>query len=236
VGFESEIDDILRELLREPGMVAAALAKNGEDPFPDEIAATPSLGEIRRLPLGSGMELVVLLDGPAASPDLAAALERCTREVRACTRMWGRELPQVSKLGRAPRSKQALLSRITTYLEAFAITQGALGAAVLRGPEVVTVGGRLDEAHLARLAFLRKRVDAEAEKHRGKSSHAEVSGEDFYACSFWFDAYLVTFFDKPYALDFVRHRARLVTRELAALLPHLDDPPNAPAKLSPLPD
>ena len=232
MAFEEELDDILRELVREPGVIAAALAKTGEDPFAGETQG----GELRRAPLGGGAELVVLVPLPDEHPGVAAALERASREIRALTRMYQREPPALSMLGRAPRTRQALLARIGRYLDAFAATQGAVGVALLRGAQVVATGGALDEARIDRLAFVRKRVDAEAEKQRGKSSHAEVHGDDFFACSFWFDAYLIAFFEGAYALDFVRHRVRLVARELAAILPHLDEPPEAPAKLNPLPE
>jgi hypothetical protein len=231
MAFEDEIDDILRELLRAPGVIAAALARAGDDPFLGETQG----GEPRRLPLGGGAELVTLVEREERA-ELGATLERAVREIRACLKVWGQEAPELSLLGRVPRTRQALVARIARYLEAFATSQGAVGAVVVRGTEVVAVGGTIDEERLERLAFLRKRVDAEADKLRGRSSHADLSGEDFFACSFWFDAYLVAFFDKPWALDFVRHRARLVTRELAAILPHLDEPPEAPAKISPLPD
>jgi hypothetical protein len=233
MAFEDELDDILRELLREPGVIAAALARTGEEPF----AAETNAGVQRRLPLGGGVELVALVDAEGQGrSELSGAFERCARELRACTRVWGREPPELSLMGRTPRTRQALLARIGRFLEAFANTQGAVGACVLRGPEVVAIGGAIDEARMDRLAFLRKRVDAAGDKLRGKTSHAAIDGEDFFACSFGFDAYLVAFFDKPWSLDFVRHRVKMVTRELASILPHLDDPPEAPAKISPLPE
>jgi len=59
---------------------------------------------------------------------------------------------------------------------------------------------------------------------------------DFYAVSFWFDACLIVFFSGPYSSDFMRHRARRVTRELANLLPELDDPTLDPVQAAPIPD
>jgi hypothetical protein len=61
-------------------------------------------------------------------------------------------------------------------------------------------------------------------------------GDDVYARSFWFDAYLVIYFrDAGWALDFVRHRARAVCRALALILPHLEIEPPTPANVRPLP-
>jgi hypothetical protein len=109
-------------------------------------------------------------------------------------------------------------------------------ALVLRGPELVATSGVIDPALRDRLPFLRRRVDAEAGRRRGRSSHAEVVGDDVYVRSFWFDAYLIAFFTGPgWSIDFVRHRARAVARELATVLPHLSDDPRDPANVRPLP-
>ena len=70
----------------------------------------------------------------------------------------------------------------------------------------------------------------------GANAHAELGGEDFYALSFWYGGCLVGFFSRPYASDFVRHRTRLVTRELAHLLSLLDEPSHDPVQTSPRPD
>lgn len=230
MAFESEVDDILRELLRAPGTLAARLAAVGGDAEGD--------GE-RRLPLGVGAELVVTVaDEPPA--ELAQTIEQAARELRSCIRRYGLEaIPEVRLSGRAPRSRAVLLRRVESLLAAFAAMHGAVAVALLRGTDVVAVGGALDGERADRLAFLRKRVDAVAERQRGKSSHGEVVGDDVYARSFWFDAYLVVFFSgsagSEWSVDFVRHRARAVARELAVVLPHLDDDPPAPASIRPVP-
>ena len=229
MAFETEVDDILRELLRAPGTLAARLGAVGG---PSEEA-----GE-QRLPLGAGAELVVAVaDG--AAPELAQTLSQAARELRACIRRYGLEtVPEVRLVGRAPRSRAVLLRRTEALLGAFAAMHGAVGAALLRGPELLAVGGTIDTERKERLPFLRKRVDAAAARERGKTSHGEVVGDDVYARSFWFDAYLVVFFDvaaSQWSVDFVRHRARAVARELAVVLPHLDDDPPSPANVRPLP-
>ncbi|MBI4512286.1 MAG: hypothetical protein HY698_21820 [Deltaproteobacteria bacterium] len=233
MGFEDEIDDILRELVRERGAFAAGLADAGEDPFSEEDAQGRSK---ERMPLGGGTELVVLID-PSAVEDLKGAIERAARELRSCVRRWNPEsLAGFQVLGRLPRGRTAILRRISRYLEAFVHVHGAACAVVLRGSQVLSWSGNLDEIRRERLPFLRKRVDAEAARKRGKTSHAEVHGEDVYARSFGFDGYLVVFFERPYSLDFVRYRARTVTRELALLLPHLDDDPPASTQIRPRPE
>jgi len=229
VGWEAELDDILRELLREPGAVGVSLARAETS----EAAEGPRFS----VPLGEGIELRVTttLEPPV---DLANAAERAVRELRACLRRSGVSLasaPEVSLWGRVPRSRAALLERVTRLLEALAANLHATAVTVLRGDGIVASAGALDEVRRERLTFLRKRVDAEAARKRGTSSHAEVVSPDVYARSFWFDAYLALFFDHAYSVDFARHRARIVAREIGRLLPHLDDDPDAPAVVKPLP-
>jgi hypothetical protein len=229
VAFESEVDDILRELLREPGTLTARLAAAGSTDDLDQ-------PDDRRLPLGSGAELVVAV-GDGAPPALPEVIERAARDLRACIRRYGlASVPEVRLTGRAPRSRAALLRRTQELLAAFAAMHGANSALLLRGPELVASSGPVDIERRERLPFLRKRIDAEAARRRGRSSHAEVVGDDVYARSFWFDAYLVVFFGGPsWSLDFVRHRALAVARELALVLPHLEPDPPAPANIRPLP-
>jgi hypothetical protein len=225
VAFESEVDDILRELLRAPGTLTARLAAAGS-------ADADAEAEERRLPLGANAELVVAVADGAPSE----AIERAARELAACIRRYGlAAVPEVRLVGRVPRSRALLVRRVEELLGAFAAMHGARVALLLRGPELVATSGPLEPEQRERLVFLRKRVDAEAGRRRGRSSHAEVTGDDVYVRSFWFDAYLVAFFAGPgWSLDFVRHRARAVARELAAVLPHLDDDPGDPANVRPL--
>jgi hypothetical protein len=229
VAFEQEVDDILRELLRERGAIGARVVSAGDA---DELAG---VAHARRA-LGHGAELVVTV-GALADPELPAAIERAARELRACIRRHGVErVPEVTLVGRVPRPRAALLAKARAFLEALAAMHGALSALVLRGGQIVAEGGAVDAAQRERLTFLRKRIDAEAARRRGRSSHAEIVGDDVYARSFWFDAYLVIFFAGPgFAVDFVRHRARAVARALAVILPHLDDEPPSPANVRPLP-
>jgi hypothetical protein len=110
-----------------------------------------------------------------------------------------------------------------------------VNAAVVRHSELLSSAEPLDELQRERIPFTVKRVNAEAARRR-THSHAEVAGDDFFAVSFYFDAHLIAFFDGVYALDFVRHRAKLVTRELSHLLALLDEPPVDPAQAMPIPE
>ncbi len=227
MAFESEIDDILRELLREPGALSAIVATAG---------AVDVEASVQRMALGGGAELVVAT-APVPPPELPAAIERAARDLRACIRRHGvTEVPEVKLVGRAPRTRAALVGKVTDLLAALSAMHRAAGAVLLRGNEILATGGALDETHRAQLGFLRRRLDAEALKHRGRTSHAEIVGEDFYSRSFWFGAYLVIFFaESGFAVDFVRHRARATCRLLSVVLPYLEPEPPTPANVRPLP-
>ena len=97
----------------------------------------------------------------------------------------------------------------------------------------LVVGDRLgfaapDDVEASRWPFLARRALA---THAPGSSHGEVVDPDAYAMSFWYEAALIVLLGEPYAIDFVRHRARQVARELANLLPLLEPDPEAPAAI-----
>src|SRR5436190_1170323 len=74
--------------------------------------------QLRRLPLGAGAELVVML-AAGAPAELAAAIERAARELRACLRYHEEEgVPSVQLVGRVPRSRAVLVRKMTQLLEA----------------------------------------------------------------------------------------------------------------------
>ena len=229
VAFETEVDDILRELLRAPGTLAARLGAVG-GPSEEE-------GE-QRLPLGAGAELVVsVADG--AAPALEQTLNQAARELRACIRRYGLEtVPEVRLVGRVPRSRAALLKRTEALLAAFAAMHGAVGAASLRGPELLAVGG--DDRHRAQASACRfcasastRRRPSSAARPRTARSWATTSspGPSGSTLTWWCSSTS----RRAWSVDFVRHRARAVARELAVVMPHLDDDPPAPANVRPLP-
>src|SRR5436309_12312214 len=122
VEFENDADDILRELLREPGALSAVVSRAG--------AYAPEEGEAQRHALGSEAELVVATATPL-TPELAAAIDRAARDLRACIRRYGlTQVPELHLLGRAPRSRAALLRKATDLLAAVAEMHGAAAAVV----------------------------------------------------------------------------------------------------------
>ena len=233
--LKDELRQLLRELATTTGAVSVAIA------HPDQ----PELDA----PDGDGVDdasthnLAVLRAGfPCAEdpPDpngRAAALERTARALRACARRWDvGTLPPVAypETARSPRA--LILSRIESYLGALAATLGMENAVVTLRGRLVASAQPLSELHRAQIPFTVRRVAAEADRQRGSSSHAELGGEDFYALSFWYGGCFVGFFARPYSYDFVRHRTRLVTRELSHLLSLLDEPTHDPVQTAPLPD
>jgi hypothetical protein len=138
---------------------------------------------------------------------------------------------------RSPRG--LILSRVQSYLYALVGSLGMDNAVVTLRGRVLASARPLGELHRAQIPFTVRRVAAEIERRRGTSSpssHAELAGEDFYALGFWYGGCLVGFFSRAYSTDFVRHRARLVTRELSHLLSLLDEPLHDPAQTAPRPD
>lgn len=167
----------------------------------------------------------------------AAAVERAVRALRAAGRRWEAErLPVMSVAAEAgaPHDRR-VRERIAAFLEALANIQRARAVAITLRGRVVASSVPLDELERERLPFLLRRVAVEAERQEGRA-HAELADPDVYVASFWFEAALVAFFDSPYAVDFFRHRARMVMRELSQLLAMLEEPPPGSASMAPIPE
>ncbi|HLU67533.1 MAG TPA: hypothetical protein VKZ63_14725 [Kofleriaceae bacterium] len=239
--LKDELRQLLRELAAATGAASVSIAhpdQHDGDVVPDEAAAAAP--HSMAVPVGGGAVLRAGFLYPEDPPDpngRAAALERTARALRSCARRWDvATLPPVSypESARSPRS--LILARIESYLRALVSTLSMENAAVTLRGRLVTSARPLGELHREQIPFTVRRVAAEVERRRGTSSHAELAGEDFYALSFWYGGCLIGFFSSPYAPDFVRHRTRLVTRELAHLLSMLDEPPSDPVQTAPRPE
>lgn len=230
--LEAALKEILRELAAAAKAERVALVPSGAGATVDD----PGAGPVRRdVPLGG--KAVLRIEGGEAPGEigLPQLLDQAARSVRACLRRYqADEPPALSWPDPATAPRDRVLARIRTYLRALLSCQGMRNAVVLHHGAVVTSAEPLADRHRARLAFTTRRVDAEAARADG-TSHADIVDDDCYATSFYYDAHVVAFFDAPYSADFVRHRVRLVTRELAELLGMLEPDPGDPADSAPRP-
>jgi hypothetical protein len=219
VELADEVRAALRELVDEIGAVSARIVEHD-----DLRIGVPA----RTLPLGGGEYLrVELATRRGREADVEAAFDRVTRQLRAIRRRWEvARLPEVSVSPGVQPTNDRIAERIEGYLRALASVDRASNAFVTRGTQLVAAARTPDDLEATRWPFLARRALA---THAPHSSHGEVIDPDAYAMSFWYDAALVILLAEPYALDFVRHRARQVARELANLLPLLEPDPGAPA-------
>jgi len=215
--LDDEIRHILKDLCADTGVVAAAVTE-----APDERSGVPA----RALPLGGKSFLrVELASRSRRGDDLEAAMERAARAIRAAARRWDTaDLPEVAVGPGRGAATDRVRERIGAYLQALAAIQHGQNALVVVKGQVVASARPLQAIEEARWPFIARRAAAAAERTRG-SSHADLADPDFYAATFWYGAVLILYFSAPYATDFVRHRARLVARELAKLLPLLEPDP-----------
>jgi hypothetical protein len=223
--IEDEVREVLRELIAEIGAVSARIVEH--DGIRTGIPA-------RTLALGGGEYLRVELPTRVTREqgrehDVEAAFERATRQLRAIRRRWEvARLPEVVVAPGAAPDNERVIDRIRTYMRGLASIDRATNAFVTRKALLIASAAPPDEVESTRWPFLARRALA---THAPGSSHGEVVDPDAYAMSFWYDATLVVLLAEPYALDFVRHRCRLVARELAHLLPLLEPDPEAPAAI-----
>jgi hypothetical protein len=216
-----EVRAALRELVEEIGAVSARILEHD-----DLRTGVPA----RTLALGGGEYLrVELPTRHSRDADVEAAFDRTVRQLRAIRRRWEvARLPEVSVSPGAQPTSGLVAERIEGYLRALASIDRASNAFVTRGAQLVASARPPGEFEATRWPFLARRALA---SHAPHSSHGEVVDPDAFAMSFWYDAALVILLTEPYAVDFVRHRARQVARELAILLPLLEPDPEAPAAI-----
>jgi hypothetical protein len=254
--LKDELRQLLRELATATGAVSVAIAHPDLPDVPElsglrlidgaESAATELRSATTHnisVPVGGGAVLRAGFPCAEEHPDpngRAAALERAARALRACARRWDvGTLPPLAfpETTRSPRG--LILSRVRSYLEALTGSLGMDNAVVTLHGRVLASAQPLGELHRAQIPFTVRRVAVEAGRRRSArppSSHADLAGDDFYALGFWYGGCLIGFFSRPYSADFVRHRTRLVTRELAHLLSLLDEPSHDPVQTAPRPD
>jgi|GEM_PF-1390263 len=264
--FEDELRDILRDLVRSTRASGATIvgaegdglsppaagdanaadrvegadAQASSSPAPAlapvDPPATPTIDGTHCAPLGRGATLQ--LHQPSDQHDsVPAALERAARAIRACARRWNRnDVPAAHYSAGGPVKRDRVVDRVQRYLQAFANTAGVRNAIVTVAGELSASAAPPTELQAERLPFLLKQLANEVRRHRGETSHVELIQPDVVLFAFWIDACLLVFVSDDYAEDFVRHRAKMVMRELTHLLPYLDDDdPDGGARVAPLP-
>jgi hypothetical protein len=221
VELADEVRGALRDLVEEIGAISARIVEHD-----DSRTGVPA----RALALGGGEYLrVELPTQQTREADVEAAFERAVRQLRAIRRRWEvARLPEVVVAPGAQPGSGRALERVEGYLRALAGIDRATNAFVTRGAQLIAAARAPDDVEATRWPFLARRVLA---THAPHSSHGEVVDPDAYAMSFWYDAALVILLIEPYAVDFVRHRARQVARELSNLLPLLEPDPQTPAAI-----
>jgi len=223
VTLRDEVHGILTELRATIGARRASVI-----PDPQHDPPIGAHGGVRALPLGGGARLELEL-GPMAQTDdqIDLALEQAVRALRSAARAAGVALPAVTVVADAASRPLRIAERVRAYLEALANLHGAQNALVLVRGAVVASARPVQPLEESRAELLVRRAAAGA--RAAGTTHGELADPDAFIVTFWYSAALIVYFAGPYATDFVRHRARLVARELANLLPDLEPDPESPA-------
>ncbi|HSN27662.1 MAG TPA: hypothetical protein VLT45_15325 [Kofleriaceae bacterium] len=227
---EEEVRDALKELVTEINATSARIIGDEDNSRSGVPARTLALGggEYLRVELPTHVERT-----NGREHDIEAAFERVIRQLRTIRRRYEvARLPEITVAPGAQPAAGKVLERIEAYMQGLASIDRASNAFVTLGGKLVASARTPDELEGTRWPFLARRVLA---AHAPGSSHGEVVDPDAYAMSFWYDAALIIVLADPYAVDFVRHRARQVARELCNLLPLLEPDPDAPAAIGPNP-
>ncbi len=243
-----EVRQLLRELIQDTSALSAAVVHGVTDlcdvddvPDADDAAVTGLVVE----PLGNHVFLRIRLpagkaplpgaEHPVLDALVAGMIVRAVRALRASTRRWGEVRVPECLVGRSDEpQRDRVRERMRAFLEALHNAHGADAVLVSLRGEIVASSRPGNEMNRERVPFIVRRVAVEA--RRQGISHTEMTSSDFYARSFWFSACVVMFFSVPYSIDFVRHRVRMVCRELIPLLSMLDDPPPVGVQTAPIPE
>jgi hypothetical protein len=232
--IDDEVREVLKELLDEVGAVSVRILEH-DDIRSGVPARTLALGggEYLRVELPTRVDKLSSRDEGGREHDIEAAFEKTTRQLRAIRRRWEvSRLPEITVAPGLVAPGSRVIDQIEKYMSALSTIDRATNAFVTKGTQLVASARAPDELESTRWPFLARRALQTKDPH---SSHGEIVDPDAYAMSFWYDATLVVLLDEPYAIDFVRHRCRQVSRELCNLLPMLEPDPEAPAAIGPRP-
>ncbi len=227
--LHSEIEELLREV-----MAASKAFRVGI-----ETSAPKASAYIHSAALGQEAHLVAEfehIESPHDEQSRQELIERSSRAMRACLRRNGEtDFPYLALPNDKPDPKHLILARIQQFLCGIVDTTKLYQMVVLHRGELIASAYVLDELDVERLALLDRQLELAAKKTPG-TDHGELIRDDIYARTFWYGASMIGFANSPYALDFVRHRSKMVARELSHLLSLLEDGPESPSSIAPLPE
>jgi hypothetical protein len=173
------------------------------------------------------------LDAPQSRGQL---LEQSARAMRAHMKAEGvAAWPLLSLPTGSPDPRQLILARIQQFLQGLADTSSLRQVVLTCRGRLVAGAFTVSDIDESRLDLLLRQLDVASQASVG-TTHGELARADIFARSFWYSAAIIGFADTPYAEDFVRHRFKQVSIELAHLLAMLDGDPDAPVKVAPVPE
>jgi len=227
--LEANLYAILRHQLAYTGATVLRITNNHEDLRPLD----------RYTELVTGVSLVASFADPERDdqrPSRQELIERASRALRSCYRDhadvldtvpdWPMlEFPDTSKPVR--EGQELIRARIQQFLKGLVDSGPIRQCALLLRGRLVASALPLEEIDEAQLDLLCRQLDRASQSASG-TAHGELVRSDVYAHSFWYGASLIEFASDDYAVDFVRHRSKMVAKELSNLLAMLDDGPNTP--------
>lgn len=230
--LEDEITELLREFMTTSQAHAVQIIPEDQT----ENQTLPLHSQCAKL--GMGCLLCATFhnrESPDAPQSRSEFLERSARALRACIKQDGSaQWPLVRIPNASPDPRRVILARIQQFLRGLVDSSDLYQVALTCRGHLIASGYPLAEIDESRLDLLMRQLDVASDKTIG-SDHGELVRDDLFAQSFWYGAALFGFANKPYAEDFVRHRCKQVSRELAHLLALLDGAPDTPVKTAPVP-
>ncbi|MBL4633996.1 MAG: hypothetical protein JKY56_08990 [Kofleriaceae bacterium] len=224
----AELEELLRELLSDSSAERVYIRIAKETRSPHELFAS----------LGRGA--IVVAEFAASENFLSFQsrqehLERYSRRIRACAlRLEIEQFPELEFPNQNPDPKRLIVARIQQFLVGLVDTSELYQMVLLRSGQLIASAHPVDDLDSERLDLLHRQLSAAAQQSAG-SAHGELVQPRLYGLRFWHGASLLGFSRANYSLDFVRYRSKMVSRELAHLLSMLDNGPDSPGAIAPIP-
>lgn len=166
------------------------------------------------------------------NPELEVFLENWMRQLRQWESITAQNVSDLifheNGLSRQDKIKLRLREFLLALVSA---THAHQGFVVYKG-ETLSRTPLESKQYIERLPLLIRRLDKMA-MESSKSSHSTWITDDVYACTFYYGAACCLFYKEPYALDFTKHRAKQVVKEMSLLLAELEDPHLPPVNSNP---
>ena len=223
---QEKLNQLLEELKKAQGIDSFQVL-NGDQDFQSSTGKT-----VIEKTLNSRQKVVFQCSGDV-SPQLEIFVENWMRQIRQWESITAQNVSDLIFHQNGLSRQEKIKLRLREFLLALvSATDACQGFVVYKGNTISHTPFQ-SQKYTDQLPLLIRRLDKLAMESRASSHSTWITKESF-ACSFYYGAALCLFFDKPYSLDFTKHRSKHVCKEMSLLLAEMGDPELPPVNSNPV--